>query len=257
MKSGKGLISFPVLPWACSRSRIAVCRSHSCRSFTKSTQQLADEEKPQRTRRSPLSQDLLGSSMHREILGSMANSSQSNIKTSSQRKKSRLDPAAALDNAFDTSRGKPRGTESISPLDYQSSVLNPENNIGDEEEKIPHHFHILTHRHNTHITLTKPNRDPLISVSTGNIGIRKGKRGEYDSAYQLTAYVLSRIQDQGLLAEIERLELVMRGFGKGRDAVTKAIMGSEGRIIRKKIIRVTDSTRLKFGGTRSRKPRRL
>ena len=256
MKSTKRLISFQIAPWTCLRNHVVVDKLQSYRSFTKSTLQLVDEEKPS-SRGSPLSQDLLGTSMHRGILGSMAEVSRPKDQASAQRKKARLDPAAALDNAFDTSRKKPRSAESISPVEYESSVLNPENDFGDDEDKIPHHFHIFTHRHNTHITLTKPNRDPLISVSTGNIGIRKGKRGEYDSAYQLTAYVLSRIQDQGLLAEIERLELVMRGFGKGRDAVTKAIMGSEGRIIRNKIIRVTDSTRLKFGGTRSRKPRRL
>jgi small subunit ribosomal protein S11 len=51
--------------------------------------------------------------------------------------------------------------------------------------------------------------------------------------------------------------VVYRGFGQGREAVTKAILGSEGRNIRNKIVRLTDATRLKFGGTRSPAPRRL
>ncbi|KAH7114474.1 mitochondrial ribosomal protein subunit S18 [Dendryphion nanum] len=125
------------------------------------------------------------------------------------------------------------------------------------EEEERHHLHIYAHKHNTHLTLTKPNRDALISVSCGNIGFRKAARGSYDAAYQLTAFVMSRIQDKGLLPQIQRLELVYRGFGDGREAVTKAILGTEGRKIRHLIVKLADSTRLKFGGTRSKKPRRL
>ncbi|RFU32192.1 hypothetical protein B7463_g4154, partial [Scytalidium lignicola] len=124
-------------------------------------------------------------------------------------------------------------------------------------EEEPHHFHVYATRHNTHITLTKPNREPIISLSCGNIGFRKSGRKHYDSAYQLAAYVMGRIQEQGINAQIRRLEVCLRGFGAGREAVTKALLGTEGRLLRGKVIRVTDATRLKFGGTRSKKPRRL
>jgi len=121
----------------------------------------------------------------------------------------------------------------------------------------PHHFHIYATRHNTHITLTDPNRNPLISLSCGNIGFRNSGRKHYDSAFQLASLVMARMQEKGINNNIERLEVVLRGFGAGREAVTKALLGSEGRLVRNKIIRVTDATRLKFGGTRSKKPRRL
>jgi small subunit ribosomal protein S11 len=68
---------------------------------------------------------------------------------------------------------------------------------------------------------------------------------------------MGRIQEQGLNAQIKRLEVVLRGFGAGREAVTKALLGSEGKLLRGKVVKVSDSTRLKFGGTRSKKPRRL
>jgi small subunit ribosomal protein S11 len=68
---------------------------------------------------------------------------------------------------------------------------------------------------------------------------------------------MSRLQENGTNREIEKLEVVLRGFGAGREAVTKALLGSEGRFLRGKIIKVADATRLKFGGTRSKKPRRL
>lgn len=64
-------------------------------------------------------------------------------------------------------------------------------------------------------------------------------------------------QYQGKGGQIRQLEVVFRNFGPGREAVTKILLGSEGRALRTRIVRVKDATRLKFGGTRSKKPRRL
>ena len=68
---------------------------------------------------------------------------------------------------------------------------------------------------------------------------------------------MGRVQQEGLLNEIQYVEIILRGFGPGREAVTKVLLGSEGRNLRPRIVRVSDATRLKFGGTRSKKPRRL
>lgn len=121
----------------------------------------------------------------------------------------------------------------------------------------PFHFHIYSHKHNTHVTVTKPNRDAIVSLSCGNLGFRKSNRKHYDSAYQLGAYVIDKLQQQGWHNKIGSLEVVLRGFGAGREAIAKVILGNEGRLLRGKITKVSDSTRLKFGGTRSKKPRRL
>ncbi|MCJ1387508.1 hypothetical protein MMC18_000351 [Xylographa bjoerkii] len=121
----------------------------------------------------------------------------------------------------------------------------------------PHHLHVFSTKHNTHITLTRPDRSPIIAVSCGNLGFKKGARGTYDAAYQLGAYMMNRIQQEGLLAKIQQLELVLRGFGDGREAIKKILLGSEGMSLRPRVVRVTDATRLKFGGTRSKRPRRL
>ena len=121
----------------------------------------------------------------------------------------------------------------------------------------PHHLHVYATKHNTHITLTRPDRSPLFSVSAGNVGFRKAGRSSYDAAYQLGAYVMGRIQEQGFMNVIEKLEVLLRGFGAGREAVTKVILGTEGKRVRTRITKITDATRLKFGGTRSKKPRRL
>ncbi|KAH6853380.1 hypothetical protein B0I37DRAFT_359142 [Chaetomium sp. MPI-CAGE-AT-0009] len=127
----------------------------------------------------------------------------------------------------------------------------------EDESTEPYHFHIYSHKHNTHITLTKPNRDALLSLSCGNLGFKKSGRKHYDSAYQLGAYVIDKMHQKGLASKINKMEVVLRGFGPGREAVVKVLMGNEGKLLRPKITRVSDSTRLKFGGTRSKKKRRL
>ncbi len=121
----------------------------------------------------------------------------------------------------------------------------------------PFHFHVYAHKHNAHVTVTKPNRNAIISMSTGNIGFKKSKRGSYDAAYQLAAYVIDKLHQGGWHRNIKAMEVVLQGFGAGREAVTKVLLGSEGRMLRDKIVKVSDSTKLKFGGTRSPKPRRL
>jgi small subunit ribosomal protein S11 len=120
-----------------------------------------------------------------------------------------------------------------------------------------HHLHVYATKHNTHLTLTKPNREPLLSLSAGNIGFRKSQRGSFDAAYQLASYTMGKMHERGMLINMNKLEIVLRGFGAGREAFQKALLGSEGKGIKGKVTRVTDSTRLKFGGVRSKNVRRL
>ncbi|KAK5168401.1 uncharacterized protein LTR77_006971 [Saxophila tyrrhenica] len=144
-----------------------------------------------------------------------------------------------------------------------------------------HRLHVYATKHNTHLTLVQPPRaasetaslrvagtkqsategkkvvDTLISLSTGNIGFKKAGRGSFDAAFQLAAFVLRQMGEKGMTNEIRELQVVLRGFGAGREAVTKALLGTEGRGVRGKVRAVVDATRLKQGGPRSKKPRRL
>jgi small subunit ribosomal protein S11 len=120
-----------------------------------------------------------------------------------------------------------------------------------------HHLHVYATKHNTHLTLTKPNREPMLSLSAGNIGFRKSQRGSFDAAYQLASYTMGKMHERGMLINMDKLEVVLRGFGAGREAFQKALLGTEGKGIKGKVTRVTDSTRLKFGGVRSKNVRRL
>ncbi|KAK3708894.1 hypothetical protein LTR37_011224 [Vermiconidia calcicola] len=147
-------------------------------------------------------------------------------------------------------------------------------NLDASEQKRAHRLHVFAHKHNTHITLTQPPRtaaetsslrvagskasateqkkvvDTLLSLSAGNLGFKKAGRGSYDAAFQLAAFALKQIQEKGIMREIRDLEVVLRGFGAGREAVSKALLGTEGRLIRGKIVAVVDATRLKQGGPR-------
>ncbi|KAK3672608.1 hypothetical protein LTR78_007420 [Recurvomyces mirabilis] len=158
--------------------------------------------------------------------------------------------------------------------DFASRNLNTTN-----PSNKPHRLHVYATKHNTHLTLVQPPTpasqttssvtsstsasasdakkmvDVLMSVSAGNIGFRKAGRGSYDAAYQLGAFLLKQVQERGI--KVEKLEVVLRGFGAGREAVTKALLGSEGRYLRGRVVGVVDATRLKLGGPRSKKPRRL
>lgn len=126
-----------------------------------------------------------------------------------------------------------------------------------ERRQEPHHIHVYATKHNTHITITRPDNGPIISKSAGSLGFKHSQRKHYDSAFQLAAYVFGKLHESGKSRDITKIAVIMRGFGAGREAVTKALLGSEGRYLRGKIVSVSDSTRVKFGGTRSKKARRL
>ncbi|KAL2015485.1 hypothetical protein VTK56DRAFT_5374 [Thermocarpiscus australiensis] len=143
---------------------------------------------------------------------------------------------------------------------FEGDSISEQLGLDDEQVEEPYHFHIYSHKHNTHVTLTKPNRDAIISLSCGNLGFKKSGRKHYDSAYQLGAYVIDKMHQRNLIGKngkIKKLEVVLRGFGPGREAVVKVLMGNEGKLLRPKIVKVSDSTRVKFGGTRSKRKRRL
>ncbi|KAI5843462.1 hypothetical protein DFP73DRAFT_552174 [Morchella snyderi] len=122
-------------------------------------------------------------------------------------------------------------------------------------EENMYHLNVYATKHNTHITLTKPNKDVILTLSCGNVGFKKANRGTFEAGYQLASVMFNRMEERGLRPK--HLEVVYRDFGPGREAFTKVLLGKEGKSIRESVVRVTDASRLKFGGTRSRAIRRL
>lgn len=94
-----------------------------------------------------------------------------------------------------------------------------------------------------------------ISLSGGNVGFRKSARGEYEAGFQTAAKMFQLMEQRGYLDK--DLEIIVKNFGKGREAFTDALKGKEGNRIRNKIVRLSDNTKLKFGGVRAPRKRRL
>ncbi|CAR24571.1 mitochondrial 37S ribosomal protein uS11m [Lachancea thermotolerans CBS 6340] len=92
-------------------------------------------------------------------------------------------------------------------------------------------------------------------VSTGNLGFRKAARGEYEAAFQTSARLFQMIHQKKLLDR--NIEIVLKDFGKGREAFTAALNGKEGTAVRRNVVRVSDATPIKFGGVRAPRQRRL
>lgn len=94
-----------------------------------------------------------------------------------------------------------------------------------------------------------------ISLSGGNAGFRKSARGEYEAGFQASAKMFALMEEKGYLDK--DIELVLRDFGKGREAFQDALKGKEGNRVRTKIVRISDATRLKQGGVKAPRQRRL
>lgn len=132
-------------------------------------------------------------------------------------------------------------------------------------------IHVACTPNNTHILISDPRGNPLKASrwTGGSCGFKGVNRSGYEAGYQCAVRAFARIKQ---LAEEEgsssvgagvglvpraRFEVLFSGFGQGRDAVFKALMTSEGDEVRPYVVRVTDNTPIKIGGTRARKTRRL
>lgn len=96
-----------------------------------------------------------------------------------------------------------------------------------------------------------------LHVSAGQLGFRKAQRAEYEAGYQVSSKMFKLIEEKRLLAPNDKIELVLKNFGKGREAFLAALQGKEGTAIKPHVVRISDDTKIKFGGVRAKKARRL
>ncbi|GAA5837535.1 hypothetical protein JCM5353_007964 [Sporobolomyces roseus] len=186
-----------------------------------------------------------------------------------------LPGSSVLPAAFQSSPPSPLRTRdslplsSSSPSRPRSSVIRPQ----------PYKLSILSTRNNTILTLsTSPLGSdatpqdahvPIAWVSAGSAGYKGAARGTYDAAVEVSLKMFGKIKEllngpEVLAGGVKRkskgpkpteLEVVWKGFGQGRDAVFRSLMGAEGDEVRSLVRRVTDATPLKIGGTRAKKRR--
>lgn len=117
-------------------------------------------------------------------------------------------------------------------------------------------LHVHSTRNNTITTLTTHDGKPTAWYSGGSCGFKKNNRASYEAGYQCAVRMFQKVKDIMGLTPV-KLELYFKGFGQGRDALFKALSTSEGDAIRPLLIRMTDRTPIKIGGTRAKKTRRL
>lgn len=236
----------PIPSSLCKRCRHLLARQHQAHHFSSSSPDAADRYG-----------EFLDNIRTRGVLGealSTPKSQEQSLREIQQQKQ--REEAQARRSRFSVSGMRPMN-KSLTEARSTAAATMANRPSTDEAFGELHHLHVYATKHNTHITLTRPNREPMLSLSSGNINFKKAHRGTFDAAYQLVTYSITQMVEKGFMQSIEKLEVIMRGYGPGREAFQKVLLGTEGRLIKPKVYRVTDSTRLKFGGTRSPAVRRL
>jgi len=106
-------------------------------------------------------------------------------------------------------------------------------------------------------------------VSCGSVGFRKAQRATFEAATRCSARMFEIIEQLGTKdrktkngtvirdAKVGHIELVLKGFGPGREALTAALSTTVGATTRRLIRQVTDETPIKIGGVRPKKRRKL
>jgi len=141
------------------------------------------------------------------------------------------------------------GPNGNNPLDADS--------LSQHQIQLPRYrLHCHSSRNNTITTLTQPNGNTVAWFSGGSCEFKKAHRASYEAGYQCAIRMFQRIEAVALRGPL-LIDLFLKGFGQGRDALQKALLSSEGDNVRSMIFSVTDRTPLKIGGTRAKKARRL
>ncbi|QSL66239.1 hypothetical protein MERGE_000614 [Pneumocystis wakefieldiae] len=122
------------------------------------------------------------------------------------------------------------------------------------KEKI-YHLHAYCSINNTIVTLTNSDYNPVICVTSGMAGFKKCHRGGYEAGYQACMSLFKKMIQKEIRPT--QLEIILRGFGKGREAIFKCVNGIDGAPFKSSVSRIIDATRINFGGVRKRKARRL
>ncbi|GMM49662.1 mitochondrial 37S ribosomal protein YmS18 [Starmerella bacillaris] len=105
------------------------------------------------------------------------------------------------------------------------------------------------------IEQVRPKQEVLFQTSAGQSGFTGKRKRSPEAAFAATTKLLQKMSEPGFLNE--PLEIVMHDFGPTRQVFQSVLFGREGTQVRPFVKRVTDLTKIKFGGDRSRnKPRK-
>ncbi|TYJ57913.1 hypothetical protein B9479_001268 [Cryptococcus floricola] len=134
------------------------------------------------------------------------------------------------------------------------------------EHAVPTHtLHIRSTRNNVLMTLTDGLGPLFGTVSAGSDKtFKNAQRSTYEAAAQASIKMFDRVVEWsreasgGSRSKEPKIRLSYNGlFGSAKEAVTTTLSGPQGAELRKLLVRVEDRTKIKIGGVRARKPRRL
>ncbi|WRT70217.1 uncharacterized protein IL334_007212 [Kwoniella shivajii] len=133
---------------------------------------------------------------------------------------------------------------------------------GDRQNNPTHTLHIKSTRNNVVLSLTDGMGPVFSTVSGGSDKIFKNsQRSSYEAATQAATKMFEKILEWNRSLSPSNkvnIRVAFNGmFGMGREAISSALAGPEGQELRSLITRVEDRTKIKIGGTRAPKPRRL
>jgi ribosomal protein S11 len=151
-----------------------------------------------------------------------------------------------------------RGMDAFQPVNM-SNMPNPASNSQRSTIPLPLtrttgqrpgyiHIHAVALTKNIHVTITDHKHDPIIAMSAGRLGIKHSRRQTTEAAHATTLAAFEKLANSNY--EIQQVELVLKGFGKGRTGFISAVSGPHGEFIRNKVVRVTDATPLQIGRER-------
>ena len=126
---------------------------------------------------------------------------------------------------------------------------------GEHDEKL-YAVSVKASRNNTIVTFARPKGDQFLTLSGGKVGFKKSNRNGYEAGYQCAVGIIGALEREMERADLQ-WQLMLNGFGQGRDAMLTALTTSVGENVRGRLKRVTDRTPIKIGGTRGQKKRRI
>ena len=109
-------------------------------------------------------------------------------------------------------------------------------------------IYIHSSYNNILISLTDVSGNLVSQVSAGGIGFKGTRKSTPYAASKVADALTEAAQDRG----VERVEIIIKGIGAGRDSALRAL-GAKGFNIQS----ITDATPVPHNGPRAKKPRRL
>ncbi|KAF9247112.1 mitochondrial ribosomal protein subunit S18 [Melanogaster broomeanus] len=158
------------------------------------------------------------------------------------------------------SRIPPRGPIAFESIPNPLTPSRPSTTLDKDHLAPPkYRFFASCSGNNTKVFLFKPNGELLSQGwwTGGSCGFKGANRKTHEAGYQCAVRAFKRleelVEEKGPIA----LSLQFAGYGKGRDAIQNVFLTSEAEKIRPLVVEVEDRTKIKIGGTRAKKARRI